>query len=302
VATLNYHHLRLFRAIAKERSLTRAAAQLHLAPSALSTQLKDLEARLGHALFDRVGRGLDLNEAGRIALDYADTIFKAGDELVATLAGKRPAGAPALRVGSVATLSRNFQLGLVARHLKAGAGPLALHSGTLRELLAELSAHALDLVLSNVAPPVDARSAWRVHLLDRQPVSLVARPRRGARRFRFPADLDGASIVLPGPVSDIRTDFDLLVEREGVRPVVIAEVDDMAMLRLVAREAGALALVPPVVVRDELAARTLVERCKVPGIHERFYAIVPERRFPDPRVAALLRGAAANSPRDRLRA
>ena len=78
--------------------------------------------------------------------------------------------------------------------------------------------------------------------------------------------------------------------------MVIAEVDDMAMLRLVAREADALALVPPVVVRDELAAKTLVERCKVPGIHERFYAIVPERRFPDPRVAALLRGATATSP------
>jgi LysR family transcriptional activator of nhaA len=295
VAELNYHHLRYFRAIARERSLTRAAAQLHVSPSALSIQLRQLEERLGQPLFERVGRTLTLTEAGRIALDYAETIFRAGDELVGTLQGRQPDRRPVLRVGSVATLSRNFQLAVLQPLVRRNDIELVLHSGTLRELLAQLAAHAVDVVLANVAPPGDAQSGWRSHLLDRQPVSLVARPRRGARRLRFPDDLDGARLVVPGRASELRADFDVLLERAGVRPVLVAEVDDMAMLRLLARETSALTLVPPVVVRDELRTRRLVERCRVPGIHERFYAIVPDRRFPNPLVGELLDAAARRS-------
>jgi LysR family transcriptional activator of nhaA len=295
VAGLNYHHLRYFRAIARERSLTRAAAQLHVSPSALSIQLRQLEERLGQPLFERVGRTLALTEAGRIALDYAETIFRAGDELVGTLQGRQPDRRPVLRVGSVATLSRNFQLAVLQPLVRRNDIELVLHSGTLRELLAQLAAHAVDVVLANVAPPGDAQSGWRSHLLDRQPVSMVARPRRGARRLRFPDDLDGARLVVPGRASELRADFDVLLERAGVRPVLVAEVDDMAMLRLLARETSALTLVPPVVVRDELRTRRLVERCRVPGIHEHFYAIVPDRRFPNPLVGELLDAAARRS-------
>ncbi|MFN7573391.1 MAG: LysR family transcriptional regulator [Betaproteobacteria bacterium] len=291
MASLNYHHLRYFWAIAHENSLTRAAQKLHVSQSALSIQLRALEERLRQRLFERVGRSLQLTEAGRIALDYADSIFEAGDELVGVFKGRVSARRRRLRVGSAATLSRNFQLALLRPLLARADVALELHSGTLRELLAQLAEHALDLVLANVPAPREAQSQWHSHLLAEQPVSLVGKPRAGRRKFVFPADLHGAPVVLPGPTSNVRAAFDALLAQARVQPVVLAEVDDMALLRLLAREAPALALVPPVVVRDELRARVLVEYCRIAEVRETFYAISPSRRFPNPLVREVLEAA-----------
>jgi len=288
LAELNYHHLRYFRAIAHARSLTRAAEALHVSQSALSIQLRKLEDRLGQSLFERENRRLKLTEAGRIALEYADTIFRAGDELVSTFSGRRSPQRHMLRVGAVATLSRNFQLSLLRPLLARADVEIVIHSGSLRELLAQLDAHAVDLVLSNLAVPRDADNPRYSHLIAYQSVSLVSRPVRGRRRFRFPEDLRDLPIALPGLQSNIRAAFDVLLDQAGIRPQIFAEVDDMAMLRLIARECPGVTLVPPVVVQDELAARVLVERCRIGGIEESFYAITPSRRFPNPLVRELL--------------
>jgi LysR family transcriptional activator of nhaA len=288
VTALNYHHLRYFWAIAHERNLTRAAARMHVSQSALSIQLRQLEERLGQKLFERSGKRLVLTEAGHIALDYADTIFRAGDELVGMLQGQGPAGRQALRIGAVATLSRNFQFALLRPLMNRPDIELVLHSGSLRELLAQLDAHTLDLVLTNVAVPRDAGRPWHSHLIAQQPVSLVGKPRTPRKRFRFPDDLQDAPVVLPGSASSLRAAFDRVMDEAGVRPTIVAEVDDMAMLRLIARESDALTLVPPVVVREELRARMLVERCRIPQIKESFFAISPSRRFPNPLVRELL--------------
>jgi LysR family transcriptional activator of nhaA len=288
VAALNYHHLRYFWAIAHERSLTRAAQRLHVSQSALSVQLRQIEERLGHALFERGNRRLTLTEAGRIALDYADTIFRTGDELVSTLKGTAASGRAVLRVGAVATLSRNFQLEWLRPLLSREDVEVVLRSGSLRELLSQLSAHTLDVVLSNSVVPRDAGTPWHSHRVGEQPVSLVGRPVRGARRFKFPEDLRSLPVVLPGAQSSVRAAFDLLLDQAGIRPVVLAEVDDMAMLRLMARECPGLTLVPPVVVQDELREKILVERARIPEIRESFYAITPSRRFPNPLLRSLM--------------
>lgn len=285
---LNYHHLHYFWAIAHERSLTRAAQRLNVSQSALSIQLKQLEDRLGQRLFEREHKRLKLTEAGRIALDYADTIFRTGEELASVLKGAGPAERQLLRVGSAATLSRNFQLQLLKPLLGRAQVELVLHSGSLRELLAQLSAHTIDLVLSNTPVPRDSTTRWHSQLLAEQPVSLVGRPPRDRKRFRFPDDLRTTPVVLPGLASSIRAAFDLQLDRAGIRPIVLAEVDDMAMLRLIAREAPGVTLVPPVVVQDELKERVLVERCKIPDIRESFYAISPSRRFPNALLRELL--------------
>jgi LysR family transcriptional activator of nhaA len=285
---LNYHHLRYFWVIASERNLTRAAERLHVSQSALSIQLRKLEDSLGHALFERDNRQLKLTEAGRIALDYANTIFKTGDELLGILQNRPSGRMQVLRVGAVATLSRNFQLERVRPLLGQPGVELILRSGTLKELLAQLQALTLDLVLSNRPVPRDADNNWHSHLLDEQPVSLVGWPGRFPEPFRFPDDLHDAPLLLPSLESDIRSAFDRLLESSATRPRIIAEVDDMAMLRLLARESEGLALVPPVVVLDELRAGSLVEYHRIPGIRESFYAITPSRRFPNPLVQALL--------------
>ena len=288
---LNYNHLRYFWAVAHDGSLTRAAAHMNLSQSALSVQIHKLEDRVGHPLFERSGRKLVLTEAGRIALDYADTVFKAGDELMSTLRGQPVASRQVLRVGALTTLSRNFQLEFLRPLVGRPDVELIVRSGNIRDLLAQLEAHAVDVVLANSAAPRDARSSLRNHLLNEQPVSLVGRPRAGKRKFRFPQDLAREPLLLPSLDSDIRVAFDRILELAGIRPTILAEVDDMAMLRLLAREREGVTLVPPIVVRDELKSRILVEHCRIPEVTERFYAIVQKRRFPNRLLGELLSGS-----------
>jgi LysR family transcriptional activator of nhaA len=191
-----------------------------------------------------------------------------------------------LRVGAIPTLSRNFQLELLRPLIGRRDVELVLRSGEARELLAALEALALDLVLSNAPGPGEP---FVSRLLDEQPVSLVARPGpRRAAPFRFPDSLRAVPVLLPGPASQIRQGFDRLMQAAGIAPIILAEVDDMAMLRLLARESPGVALVPPVVVRDELKAGLLVERCRVPRLAEGFHAITRARRFPNPLLAELL--------------
>ncbi len=283
---LNYHHLRYFRAIATARSLTVAAERLNISQSALSIQLRALEENLGQQLFERRNKSLVLTEAGRIALEYAESIFRSGEEMVAVLKGEQNPQRRILRIGAVSTLSRNFQIGLLKPLLGRSDVELTLHSGTLRDLLVQLRNHALDAVLSNLPVRRDAETPWHSHLLAEQPVSLVGKPER--KRFRFPEDLRHTPLVLPSLDSNIRAGFDLLLERHGIRAQIAAEVDDMALLRLLAREGAGLALVPAVVVRGELQAGTLVERYRIEELRESFYAVTPSRRFPNPLLAELM--------------
>ncbi len=285
---LNFNHLRYFWAVAHEGSLTRAAQRLNLSQSALSVQIQKLEHQMGHPLFDRVGRRLVLTEAGRIALDYADTVFRAGEELMSTLAGRPQSSRQILRVGALTTLSRNFQLEFLQPLVGRADVELIVRSGAMRDLLAQLEAHAIDVVLANSAAPRDARAPFRNHLLNQQPVSLVGRPRPDKPEFRFPEDLRTEPVLLPSLDSDIRVAFDRLMDLAGIRPIILAEVDDMAMLRLLAREREGVTLVPSIVVRDELAAGVLVEHCRVPQLIESFYAIVQNRKFPNQMLAHLL--------------
>jgi LysR family transcriptional activator of nhaA len=292
MAELNYHHLHYFWVIAHERHLTRAAERLHVSPSALSVQLRLLEERLGHALFERRQRRLVLTEAGRVALEHADTIFRTGQELLGTLQGQPSASQALLRVGAVATLSRNFQLELLRPLLQRSDVRLRLQSGSLRELLPQLGSHGLDLVLSNEAVPRDAAAGWHCKLIAQQPFSLVSRKPRGraAAALAFPQGLQGQPLLLPSEHSAVRSSFDALLQQAGVHAQVLAEVDDMALLRVLARETGALALVPPVVVQDELRSGALVERVQLPQLSERFYAVTSQRRFAHPLLRELLQG------------
>lgn len=298
-ANLNYHHLRYFWVIANEGGLTKAAVRLNVAQSALSVQLRQLEESLGHALFERRNRRLILTEAGKVALHYAGTIFRGGDELVDTLRHRSPRTAQVLRVGAVATLSRNFQWEFLKPLRKRSGVRMVLRSGSLRDLAAQLRNLEVDVVLSNQALRRDAESWHHSHLLAEQEVSLVSRPEVWKGPFRFPEDFSKIPALLPSMANDVRSSFDLLLDRAGIRPVIAAEVDDMAMLRVLAMRFKAIALVPRVVVQDELRSGVLSERCRLPEITERYYAITPNRSFPNALVKELITEAAKPASRGR---
>ena len=295
MSTLNYHHLRLFRAVAHEGHLTRTARALNLSQSALSVQIRRLEDSLGHQLFERRGRQLVLTEAGRIALDHADAIFAAGEQLQHTLrsgSGQRRT----VRIGALATLSRNFPISVLAPVLEDGEAELVLRSGNLPELLVDLQTLNLDLVLSNRPPQPDSGAAIIAHRLAELEVSLIAQAGDAAAHGDAAALLAARPLILPSADSGIRTGLDAWLAARGLAPQVAAEVDDMAMMRLMARQGVGLAVLPPIVVRDELEAGTLVEVAPLPGIGETFYALTVERQFPNPLVRRLLEQQPPTAP------
>ncbi len=289
MAFLNYHHLRYFRAVARNGVLTRAAQTLGISQSALSIQLRKLEESLGQNLFSREQKRLVLTEAGRLVLDYAETIFKTGEELMDTLQHRGARQRQVVRIGVVATMSRNFVIQTLLPLIDRPDVELVLRSGSLRELLDHLGAHTIDLILSNLPVRRDAETPWHCRLLAEQPVSLVGRKTKSTRRFQFPHDLRTTPVILPSLESNIRAPFDLLMEQAGIRPIIAAEVDDMALLRLLARNSHALALVPTVVVKDELRQGLLAERYRLPQIKKSFFAILPTRQFPNRLIAELFR-------------
>lgn len=293
MSSLNYNHLRYFWAVAHDGNLTRTAKRLNVTQSAISVQVRKLEERLGHPLFERRGRQLHLTEAGQIVLDHADAIFATGEEMLDTLV-QAGASRQALRVGSLATLSRNFQMEFLRPVLGRTDIDLILRSGGSGELLRKLEALNLDVVLLNQAPPGDAMTSFVTHRLAERTVSLVGTPDRLRPPASFADRLRNHPVILPTLDSSVRTGFDALADRLGVRPQIVAEVEDMAMMRLLAREGIGLAVLPPIVVKDEIAAGVLVEGDRLPGIVESFHAVTVNRQFPNPLVRLLLQSVAAS--------
>ncbi|TMM55379.1 LysR family transcriptional regulator [Sulfitobacter sabulilitoris] len=287
---LNYHHLRYFREVAIEGHLGRAADRLNVSQSALSVQIRHLEDRLGFDLFERVGRTLVLTEAGRIALDHADRIFGAGDELLATLQHSGTLRSP-LRIGALSTLSRNFQLQFLRPLLTDGASTITLRSGNTKTLLEDLEALALDVVLTTEVPHGGLTARFAAQRIAEQPVLVHGKPQY-LRHDTLAGLLEHEPLILPTE-SVIRAGFENLIAAMGIEPRIVANVDDMAMVRLLAREGAGLAIAPTVVVADEIASGSLATAPFDLGLTEPFFAVTLPRKFPHPALADLLQRQAA---------
>ena len=225
MVTLNYHHLRLFRAVAREGNLTRASRSLHLTPQTVSSQIRDLEASIGEQLFRRSGRRMLLTDAGQVALRYTDEIFSLGQELLETLRGQ-PSGRPLrIQVGAPEALPKIIVHRLLepALHME---GPIQIfcREGSPTELLAELAVHRLDVVLSDTPIPPMAKVRAYNHLLGTCGITFMARSGMAkGLQARFPASLDGAPVLLPSEDAVLRRDLDRWFDKLGVRPVIVGE-------------------------------------------------------------------------------
>ncbi len=293
MSRLNYHHLYYFYRVAIEGNLTRVAQKLHVSQSALSSQIRQLEETMSVHLFDRQGRSLRLTEEGQKVLSYARDIFGKGEELEALLQQGVTAEEQVLRIGVLSTMSRNFIEAFIAPLLTNRNIKFSLYTRGFTSLLNGLSKHKYDLALSNVnisafEGVVDGdEPLWQTQLLARQPISIVGPP--GLKpATNFPEGYRDKAWVLPAYPSEIRRAFDGFCALWQMEPQVHMETDDMAMLRLLARDSGELAVLPRVVVKDEIQQGTLVEYMTLPNQFESFYAITIKRHFISPVVAELL--------------
>jgi len=275
--SLNFHHLYYFWRVARAEHLTHVAQALHLSQSALSTQIQKLEHRLNAVLFDRQHRKLVLTESGRLVFAYAENIFGLGQELLAKLSDWESGGAH-LRVGAVSTLSRNYLENWCRPLLSDERLHLSLESDSLDRLIQKLCRHEVDVVLSNAAVSAERDRPVHCQFLDAQPIVLVGPAAGFKASFALPGDLHGRALALPSRRHALRGPLDALFLSQEVTPWIRAEVDDMAMLRLIARDSGWLTILPEVVVQDELKTGQLRRYATFPDLHEHFYAITSIHR------------------------
>jgi len=292
ISQLNFRHLFYFWRVAKKGSLTHAAEQIHTSQSAVSTQIKQLENRLGKPLFDRRGRHLELTATGQQVFAYADNIFGMGEQMLGWLEG-RDEGTTYVRVGSVSTMSRNFQVNCLRPLFRDPTVVLSVDSGSLQTLIERLLRHQLDVVLANEPVPSDPSRPVSSRFLGSQVISLVGRADRwSGATLRVPQDLDSVEMAMPSTRHSVRAQFDALCFAAGVQPRLRAEIDDMTMLRLVARDSGWITVLPEVVVQDELHSGELVHVGESSELTEHFYAITVQHSHPVGPLNQLLARAA----------
>ena len=290
MARLNYHHLYYFWRVASEGNLTQVAKAIPISQSALSAQIKQLEESVNTQLFEREGRRLNLTDAGRRVLGYANDIFSRGEELEALLKRGVESETQVLNIGVLNTLSRYFTDGLIGPLLDNPNVAINLQSQTQSMLLDGLSRHQLDVALTDSEVQGGDQQIWQSQLLTRQPVSIVGRPELQPDG-EFPDAYHDIQWILPSRDHDIRSAFEGFCARWQYQPDIKAVSNDMAMLRLLARNSGAIAVLPTIVVRDELRQGVLLEFLRLPNIFEEFYAITVRRTFVPPALEQILKHA-----------
>lgn len=296
---LNYHHLYYFWRVAREGSLSRAAEQLRLSHSTLSTQIRALEEHLNGTLFSRSGRALSLTALGRDILRYADEIFRLGTELTELAGGQAARVCAPLCLGIVSSVPKALAYRMVAPVLAGvtpeAAGALNLHQGRLDELLEQMAAGALHVILSDQPPPQGLALHVYSHVLAEAPVRIYGTPAL-VRRYAgaLPACLQDAPLFLPGRGSGLRARLEHWLGVHEVRVRVMGEFDDPETMRLFGALGHALFPAQTEPPREAGAAADLVPLGELAGLSERFYALVPERRVHRADVQQILALARTN--------
>lgn len=288
MSKLNYGHLNYFWHVAKVGNLTKAAEMLHISQSALSVQIKLLEESIGSQLFKRQNRRLILTDIGSITFSYAESIFTIGHELEMLFKKGLPAESQSIRIGMLSTMSRNFVDDFLKGCMNNPSVKLSIAARGQTNLLNELANHQIDLALTNVEVRGSSKQLWQCQLLAQQPVSVIGPPGMQLGR-KFNQDYKSAVWVLPALGTTVRSAFDGFCAQNQFQPNIVGEADDMAMLRLLARDTKALAVMPDVVVKDEISAGSLICYMTLPNIFENFYAITIKKHFTNQLIAELIK-------------
>ncbi len=292
---LNYHHLLYFWTVAREGGVAAASKRLRLSQPTISTQLRQLEERLGTRLFDRGGRRMQLTAAGRVAFRYADEIFGLGRELLGALERQAEGQQVRLVVGVTDVVHKLIAYRLIepALHLPGGVR-VECPEDKLERLLPRLGAHELDLVLSDAplgpAPGVRAYT----HPLGHSAVTVFAAPTLAAKLRRgFPGSLDRVPFLLPAGTGALRRELERWFDLHALRPDIVGEFEDSALLKVFG-QAGAGVFAGPAAIEEEIVRQYKVQALgRADGIVERYFAISAERRLKHPGVVAISTAARA---------
>ncbi len=293
MSALNYKHLRYFWAVAKTGSIARASEQLHLTPQSISGQLQELESSLGVDLFRRVGRGLELTDIGQGVLRYAEQIFALGDELQAWVRDIDARHSQPFRVGIADSVPKSVAYRLVEPALRGQDRlRLVIREGRLALLLADLAINRLDMVIADRPMPGNINVRGYSHFLGKSSVSVFATAQlKKSLNGRFPASLNQAPLLLPGEDTAIRSRLMQWFEAHDLRPRIVGEFDDSALMKAFG-QAGAGLFVAPTAIAADVEKQFHVKAIgEIPEVCEELYAISTERRVSHPAVKAVTMAA-----------
>jgi LysR family transcriptional activator of nhaA len=293
MSSLNFKHLRYFWAVAANGTIARAAEILHVTPQTISGQLRELEEQINAKLFKKSGRNLVLTDTGRLVFSYADEIFRIGDELQDVMEGRTPGAAMTLTVGVAMVVPKLLAYRVLEPVLKMQESVrLVCLEASLADLLADLSVHKIDLVLADapLSPALNVR-AYN-HLLGESGLSFFT-THASVKKYAadFPHSLNDAPMLMPTASSALRRSLEQWFERQEIKPVVVAEFEDRALMKAFG-EANAGIFTSPTTVEDDVVAKYGVRVIgRTEDIKERFYAISAERRIKHPAVSAITEAA-----------
>lgn len=289
MSNLNFKHLRYFWAVAANGTIARASDILHVTPQTISGQLRELEEQMNAKLFQKSGRNLVLTETGRVVFSYADEMFRLSDELQDVMEGRTPGASLTLTVGVAMVVPKLLAYRVLEPVLQMDESVrLVCQEASLAELLADLSIHKVDLVLADapMSPALNIR-AYN-HLLGESGLSFFT-VKNKARKYAagFPDSLDGAPMLMPTSSSALRRSLEQWFERLGIKPVIVAEFEDRALMKAFG-EADAGIFTSPTTVEEDVVAKYGVRVIgRTEDIKEHFYAISAERRIKHPAVSAI---------------
>jgi len=282
---LNYHHLYYFRTIAQEGSIARAAEKLRIGQPTLSTQLRQLEDMVGKNLFERRNRKLVLTEAGRSALDYADEIFRLGDEMLEVLQDRTSLNQTHLQIGALDSVPKDVLLSIAMAAYRAGPCTVSFLEGKGDELLRELYNHRIDLLVSNY--PSQAKEEMQVYSrsVAKLPVSVYGSEAFRSLKKAFPKSLAGQPFVLPTVHSKLRHDLNHYFQLNGMQISPIAETQDTSLQKLLAANGIGLA---PFSESKGHSEKNLIRLGRLTGIYEEVWLISAQRKIENPVAAKLM--------------
>jgi LysR family transcriptional activator of nhaA len=292
--TLNYKHLRYFWVVAKSGGIARAAQQLHLTPHTISGQLGEFQETLGVELLRRAGRGLELTDAGRRILGYAEDIFTMGDELLETLRDDTIKRILPFRVGVADSVSKSVAYQLVEPALRLEVQPVRLvcREGRLTNLLAELAIHRLDMIIADRPMPANLNVRGYSHLLGESSLTVFgAGGLAQCLEGPFPSNIDKAPFLLPGEDVAIRHKLIHWAEAEGLRLRIVGEFDDSALIKSFGQAGAGLFVAPTAMAGHVCEQYKVVQVGRIDAVKEQVFAITAERRITHPAVAAISRAA-----------
>lgn len=287
---INYHHLLYFKTIAEEGSVSKAAERLRLGQPTLSAQLKQFEENIGVQLFERQHKKLILTEQGQIALNYARTIFKMGNEMVEVLHDRINPSKIHVQIGALDIIAKQILYRLTAFAVNSTKNcVVSIKEGKADELVRELTAHRIDLFVSNHLPALQDSKGLHHRSLGKRPVGIFGSAQYKHLRKNFPASLSGQKFVLPTYDGKLRYDLDHWFQSRGVAVDAIAETQDISLKKILATEG--LGLIPAALhaVEMQVAAGDLHQIGILDGVYEELYLIAAQRKITNPVASNLMK-------------